>query len=282
MRCAWEPFINLLPTWLRDSVDMHGKNTLHELRLRLNSPPELITENGIISLQRHVTAEDLHFCINTSSRYSPWAAATVSQGYLTAPGGHRIGICGSIVRKEGRMADIRAVTSLCMRVAKDFPGIASKVKCDDSSILIIGRPGSGKTTLLRDLIRQISNHGVGSVAVVDEREEIFPKVHEQFCFTTGRRTDVLSGCDKKQGIDIVLRSMGPAVIALDEITAQEDCNALLHAGWCGVKLLATAHAGDRKDLFQRPIYRPILEKKIFDTLLILHPDKSWHLERLEV
>lgn len=281
MRCAWEAFINLLPPWMRDTVDIHGKNTLQELRLRLNSPPELITSNGNIILQRHVSAEDLRFCINISSRYSPWTADSIGNGYLTAPGGHRIGICGSAVIKEGRMTGISSVTSLCIRVAKDFPGIASKIPHDSGSVLIIGRPGSGKTTLLRDLIRQISNHEDGSVAVVDEREEIFPMVHGQFCFSIGRKTDVLLSCGKPQGIDVVLRSMGPAVIALDEITAQEDCQALLRAGWCGVKLLATAHAGDKNDLFSRPIYRPLLEKKVFDTLLILRPDKSWYLERLK-
>lgn len=279
MRCAWDAFINLLPIWLRDSVDKHGSNTLQELRLRLNSPPELITSTGNISLARHVCADDLRFCINVASRYSPWTAGTISQGYLTAPGGHRIGICGNSVIKEGQITGINSVTSLCMRVARDFPGIASRIE-HNGSVLIIGKPGSGKTTLLRDLIRQMSNHGVGSVAVVDEREEIFPTAHGQYCFPTGRRTDILSGCSKKQGIDIVLRSMGPAVIALDEITANEDCQALLHAGWCGVKLLATAHAADKDELFQRPVYHPILENKIFDTLLILHPDKSWHEERL--
>lgn len=282
MRCAWESFINLLPPWLRDSVDKHGRDTLQELRLRLNLPPELITTAGNVNLHRCICTDDLHFCINIASRYSPWTAGTIAQGYLTAPGGHRIGICGKAISKEGQMTGISSATSLCMRVARDFPGIASNIEHNSGSILIIGKPGSGKTTLLRDLIRQISNRGEHSVAVVDEREEIFPTAHGQYCFSTGRRTDVLSGCRKPHGIDAVLRSMGPAVIALDEITAQEDCQALVRAAWCGVRLLATAHAGDKQDLLQRPVYRSILECKIFDTLIILHPDKSWHEERLGI
>lgn len=280
MRCAWEAFIRLLPPWLRENVDKLGSDTLQELRLRLNSPPELVTANGSITLQRCICADDLRFCINTASRYSPWTATTMEQCYLTAPGGHRIGICGNAVMDKGIMTGISTVTSLCLRVARDFPGIASKLQSHCGSVLIIGKPGSGKTTLLRDLIRQRSNHGEGSIAVVDEREEIFPSAQGQFCFSTGRRTDILSGCRKAQGIEAVLRCMGPEVIALDEITAREDCEALLHAGWCGVKLLATAHAGSMEDLLQRPVYRPILEKNLFDTLLVLHPDKSWHEERL--
>ena len=76
--------------------------------------------------------------------------------------------------------------------------------------------------------------------------------------------------------------MSPDTIAMDEITAKEECDALLHAGWCGVHLLATAHAGSKIDLFSRPVYRPIIESKLFETLIILQPDKSWHIERMEL
>jgi stage III sporulation protein AA len=132
------------------------------------------------------------------------------------------------------------------------------------------------------LIRSRSNRECGCVAVVDERGEIFPYVHDQFCYFPGKQTDVLTGYKKAKGIDAVLRSMNPVVIAVDEITAEEDCRALLHAGWCGVKLLATAHAGNRHDLYCRPVYRPILESKLFDMLLIMSPDKSWRAERIQI
>lgn len=105
---------------------------------------------------------------------------------------------------------------------------------------------------------------------------------DTFCFAPGMRTDVLSGCMKKSGIEIVLRTMTPQIIAVDEITAQEDCTALLHAAWCGVTLLATAHAASRLDLERRTIYRTLLEQKLFENLVILHSDKSWLLERMEV
>lgn len=280
MRCAWQTFINLLPVWMREQVDKQGREGLQELRLRLDAPPELVLGNGSVCLQRTVKPEDLRFCVNVASKYSPWAANTTSRGFITAPGGHRIGLCGNAVVENGSMTGIRSVTSLCLRVARDFPGIAYKAACYSGSILIIGRPGCGKTTLLRDLIRQRSDAGTGSIAVVDEREEIFPCLLNETCFPVGMHTDVLSGCGKAQGIESVLRSMGPDTIAVDEITAEEDCNALLHAGWCGVKLLATAHAGSRKDLFSRSIYRPIVENKLFETLLIMQPDKSWYAERI--
>ena len=176
---------------------------------------------------------------------------------------------------DGNMVrGIRNLSSLCIRVARDFPGIAARAAGIKGNILVIGSPGSGKTTLLRDLIRQISDSGQ-TVTVVDERGELFPTGFEQ-----GRRTDVLTGCSKAQGLDMALRTMGPSCIAVDEITAQSDCQALQECGWCGVRLLATAHASDLNDLKSRPVYRPLLESCIFENVLVLQRDKTWHTERM--
>lgn len=282
MRCAWQAYINLIPVWMREKVDKQGREFLQELRLRLEMPPELILKNERIYLDRPVTLNDLRFCVNMASRYSPWSASTIGKGYITAPGGHRIGVCGEVVSTGGKMTGIRTVSSLNLRVARDFLGIASDTIRYKGSVLIIGRPGSGKTTLLRDMIRLRSDHMHDCVAVVDEREEIFPRAGDGLCFPVGKHTDVLSGCKKSEGIEAMLRNMCPDTIAVDEITAQEDCHALLHAGWCGVKLLATAHAANREDLYNRAVYRPIVESRIFDTLIVLHSDKTWHCERLNL
>ena len=282
MRCAWQAYLNLLPMWMRCNVDRLGKETLQELRMRLNAPPELVTSKGRHWLEQAVTKDDLVFTINAASRYSPWAAATSAQGFITAPGGHRVGICGTATVINGIMTGISVPTSLCIRVARDFPGISEKAAALKGSILILGKPGSGKTTLLRDLIRQKSNHGIGSISVVDERGELFPSSENQICFPPGKQTDLLSGCSKAQGIEAVLRNMSPEIIAVDEITAEEDCRALIHAGWCGVKLFASAHAESRMDLLTRPVYKPIITSGLFQTLLIMQPDKSWCMERINI
>ena len=164
---------------------------------------------------------------------------------------------------------------LCIRVARDFPGLAVSLKEISGSVLIIGPPGSGKTTLMRDLIRQKSLLQQGSVAVVDERGELFP-----LGFSRGKRVDVLTGCPKGQGIDILLRAMGPASIAVDEITAAEDCEALIQACRCGVRLLATVHAFSAGDLRRRAVYRPLVEERIFEHILLLRQDKTWRQERM--
>lgn len=281
MQCQWQSLINILPIWMRDTVDKQVKDTLLELRMRINAPPQLITHAGMLTINRIVRNDDIQFCLNLATKYSPWTASTIAKGFITTLGGHRIGLCGTVLYSDGKIIGANNFTSICIRVARDFPGLAEKVAALEGSILIIGKPGSGKTTLLRDLIRQKSNQNHGAITVVDERQEIFPVVHHTFCFITGDRTDVLSGCNKVTGIEMAIRCMGPSMIAVDEITAEEDCQALLHAGWCGVTLYATAHAGSKDELYNRPVYQPILKNNLFENLLIMNSDKTWHVERIK-
>ena len=199
MRCAWQAYLNLLPIWMRTEVDKLGRNGLQELRLRIHTAPELIINGKSVWLERKVSKDDLKFCVNISSQYSPWAAATAAQGYITAPGGHRVGLCGEAIIINEKMNGISIPTSLCLRVARDFPGIADKAAKVTGSVLLLGAPGCGKTTLLRDLIRQISCNREGSVAVVDERGELFPYLSDEMCFQPGTRTDVIRGCKKSPG-----------------------------------------------------------------------------------
>ena len=275
MKCAWQELLNVLPPEYRADVDRLGKGNLWELRLRSGHSPEFVGPWGSKWMTVPVKSQDIRYVVNAASRYSPWAAGSIAHGYLTTAGGHRIGFCGDTVMAENEAVTIKNPTSLCIRVARDHPGIAGGLPAT-GSLLIIGPPGAGKTTLLRDLVRHRSEAGPGAVAVVDERRELFP----EGVFDTGPRTDVLTGCPKSQAVEMVLRTMGPRTIAVDEITAEADCEALIRSGWCGVELLATAHGKDREELFHRPVYRKLVEYRLFDWLVILQEDKSWKVERM--
>lgn len=272
MICPWKELLSILPQWLRGQLAPYEAD-LQEIRMRIGRPVQLVLSRKNQWLDGIVSQEDLHFCVNTASRYSPWSAATSAQGYLTAPGGHRLGLCGEAVVKNGCLAGVRSIHSLCIRVARDFPGLARRIRFRGQAMLILGAPGWGKTTLLRDVARMIAEEK--TVAVVDERQELFPPG-----FPVGKCMDILYGCPKIQGIETVLRTMGPDCIVVDEITASEDCRALLHASGCGVRLVATAHAAGMSDFRRRDVYAPLRERHLFDTFLILDRDKSFHLEEI--
>lgn len=271
MKCAWKELLAVVPPAMRQEVDKLGSQHLQQLRLRLGRKARLELGSGSIELSNVVTEQDLRHCINIATQYSPWNANTMKHGYITAPGGHRIGVCADAGTNSGQM---QRLTSVNIRVARDFPGIAKEIHIG-SNILILGPPGSGKTTLLRDFVRMISRQM--AISVVDERQEIFPDG-----LNWGEQTDVLRGWSKVKGIEIALRTMAPTYIAVDEITAAADCAALKDALWCGVRLVATAHAASREDLLSRNVYRPIVESGCFEELIILRQDKSFYQERMIV
>ena len=99
--------------------------------------------------------------------------------------------------------------------------------------LIVSLPGAGKTTLLRDITRNISNGSIHlegqTVCVVDERGEIAASYKGVPQNEVGIRTDVLSNISKSIGMKMLIRSMAPQVIAVDEIGTKEDEEALQNA-----------------------------------------------------
>lgn len=273
MRCAWEKLTAILPRELSRQLDARDRESVQEIRLRVNVPPEVNLGRTQRQLSGTVSLENLTYVLNLASQYSPWCAATLAQGYLTAPGGHRIGVCGEGIFRQGQTEGFRQVRSLCIRVARDFPGVSEGL--EGTSTLIVGAPGWGKTTLLRDLARRIAEQE--TVSVVDERGELFPEG-----FETGQHMDILTGVPKPQGVEMVLKTMGPAYIAVDEITSEADSLVMLQAANCGVHLLATVHGSGLSDLRQRPMYRRLLEAGVFRQILVLNRDQSYQRERMTV
>ncbi|MCR5754373.1 MAG: stage III sporulation protein AA [Acetatifactor sp.] len=195
-------------------------------------------------------------------RYSPYAFENeIRQGFMTVAGGHRIGICGQAVMEEGKIKIIKNISSMNVRISHQIIGVSDRIlshiylKGIPQNTLILSPPGCGKTTMLRDLIRQISDgnsYGVGCrVCVVDERSEIAASWMGVPQNNLGLRTDVLDACSKQEGVMLLIRSMAPQVLAVDEIGGEEDMEVLSYASTCGSRILATAHGESLDDFIQK-------------------------------
>ncbi|ABZ82893.1 stage iii sporulation protein aa [Heliomicrobium modesticaldum Ice1] len=104
---------------------------------------------------------------------------------------------------------------------------------------------------------------------MDERSEIAACYRGVPQNDVGPRTDVLDGCPKAEGLLRLLRSMGPQVLATDEIGREEDVLAIEEAVHSGVTLLATAHGRNREELLTRPGLERMLKRKVFQRLVVL-------------
>lgn len=267
----------LLPGDIRDAARaLPGglKAGAEEFRLRTGLPPAVLTpegERGIV--QRTVTVRDLDSLLEAATRASAHTALeSVAAGFVTVRGGCRVGLCGTVSESEGRILTIRRLSSAVIRIPREVKGCAGGIypALTDGGFrdtLIISPPGAGKTTLLRELVRMLSS--TYRVGLLDERGEVAGVWEGVPLFDVGPQTDVLTGADKRRGALMLLRSMNPQILAMDEITARGDLDALRTAAGCGVWLLATAHAFDRQDMLRRGLYREILNCGIFERVVVI-------------
>lgn len=284
---SFEQATAVLPLDLRRQVERapeDWRQDAEELRLRVGSPLSILTGAGERPVPNGtpVTGYDLRTVLEIASQASAHTVLEqVRRGFVTIAGGHRIGLCGTAAVEGGMIVDLRTLSSLAIRVARAIPGLAAEVvprlleNGRPQNTLILAPPGAGKTTLLRDLIRALSQgEGVPPlrVGVADERGELAALRDGKPQFDLGPHTDIMDGCSKAAGTEMLLRGMNPQVIAVDEITAPADVEAVLQAAGCGVALLATAHGEQAADLSRRPVYRPLLEGGIFRKLVTIRRD----------
>ena len=270
--------LSLLPEQYAGTLKKLEQDSLEEIRLGSGRPLRLRysgREQEIWPVADSAVIEEI---LSRACHQSVYAYADcIRQGYVTVEGGHRIGVCG-----YGAGETIRSPSSLNIRIARQVMGCANTLIRElKESTLILGPPGSGKTTLLRDTVRLLSDRRRATVGLVDERGELSASVNGTPQLQVGSRTDVLINIPKATAVMMLLRTMNPSWIALDEITAPADLEAIRQAAYCGVHLLATAHGMERNDLYQRPLYRKLLKSGVFRQVVILRPDKSYSVEEIK-
>ena len=246
---------------------------VEEIRFRAGRETELFSAAGSTWRGFAPTQAELDELVAALCGYSRYAyERQMAQGYIPLPGGHRAGVCGTIVEEDGVPVRMSAVTSVCIRIARRVPGASRPIRTHlvgkgarAQRVLVLGAPGTGKTTLLRDAALWLSDEQGLHVAAADERGELFPPED-----APGRRMDVLRGAGKPEAVTMLVRAMAPQVIVTDEIGGERDVRALLEAARCGVGLLASAHADGMEDVQLRPALRALFEARTFDRYICLH------------
>jgi len=279
---------------------------LQEIRLRVNAPLLVIYDNKeyFVTAQSQLASCDVDDYIITKneiketmeyiSNYSLYAfEEEMRQGFITITGGHRVGITGKAVLEENKIKSIKHISFINIRLSHQVKGCADKVlpyitggeEEDCYHTLIISPPRCGKTTLLRDVIRQLSDGsemrpGV-TVGVVDERSEIGACYMGIPQNELGIRTDILDCCPKAKGMLMLIRSMSPRVIAVDEVGSGEDIDAIEYVMNCGCKLIATVHGNSIEDIRNKPILGKLVREKLFERYILLNNrDGVGHLEEI--
>ena len=253
---------------------------LQEIRLRIGKPLIIVSDNIEFVLQKTIEKDELMEILEYVSNYSLHAFENeLKQGFITIEGGHRVGVTGQVLIENGEVKNIKHISSMNIRMSHEILNCADVIlpyitrNKQIYNTLIISPPRCGKTTLLRDLVRQVSDGSRWvkgcTVGVVDERSELggcYLGVPQN---QLGIRTDVLDNCPKSKGMLMLIRSMSPQVIAVDELGSTEDIHALEYAMHCGCKMIATVHATSMDEIRSKPLFEQMVKERRFERYVVL-------------
>lgn len=139
---------------------------LQEIRIRSNRPIILKLREKDLILQCNITQSEILQIVERLCENSIYAYKNqICEGFITIKGGHRVGLTGSCVIENGKIINVKYISSLNFRIAREVINCSNRVLREILDIenktiyntIIVAPPGKGKTTILRDVIRRLSN-----------------------------------------------------------------------------------------------------------------------------
>ena len=266
-----------MPRAVGKTLAAQAEGTVREIRVRAGGRASVLTNEGELICAGTFGQQQVAQMAEALCEHALYVRAEEQrQGFVTLRGGHRMGLCGRVVTHGQSIRALREISSLCIRVAGQWPGAADALLPylweEDGrvrSVLIIGLPGMGKTTLLRDACRQLSEQGV-HMCVVDERSEIAAMSGGVAQLELGPNTDVLDGCSKEAGLRWMLRAMSPEMLVTDELGGAMDAQAVMEAAKSGVGVMATLHGRSMEAALSRGTLYTLVQNQVFDRYVLLN------------
>ena len=259
--------LSALPYRLVDEIRSRWTGErLEEIRVRRGRRASLTLSGRNLILDTILDGSEIDGTLTGMCSGSLYAYSdTINRGYISLPGGVRVGVCGRANCEGDRMIGVHEISSLVIRIPHKASRVGEPV-CEllrefdrTRGVLIYSPPGVGKTTLLRGVISLLSSGEKPlRTAVVDTRGELtFSVGGGDLC------VDVLSGYPRALGIEIATRTLSAEVIVCDEIGDYTEAMALVSSHNCGVPLIASAHAGSVEELLRRTGIMLLHEANIF-------------------
>ncbi len=242
---------------------------ISEIRLRRGMQISLSLDRVNMRVPYVCSDADMEYVTDKLCRGSVYAYEHhLREGYIPAEGGMRVAVNTAVRYTDGRMRREHIPVSIVFRIPIHTEGqserLARLINSERGGMLIFSPPAVGKTTVLRDLVITLSG-GIYSmrVAVIDCREEIDDGRLPETCLA-----DIISGCERADGMEWALRTLSPQIIAVDELS-ERDTFAVCKAARCGVPVIATLHAGGFEEALSCAAIRDAFSDGAFSYLVHL-------------